>query len=146
MAEGCFISQQQQQQQALLRCQFQLSDDDESRDYESGSVLKRQGSSAPLLSWLQPLATRPPPLPPASVPHLTFPLTFPSGQGDESDTTKVEPVVRAFRAIFSAPPLHCALRLEPFRPVRDGQGTEPALGCDSQPLKWANQKLRVVRV
>ncbi len=139
-------SSQQQHQQPFLRRQFQLSDDVEFRDCEAAGSSDRSASGA-LLSWLQPLATRPPPLPPASVPHLTFPLSYPSGHGNESETSKVEPVVRSFRAIFSAPPPQCALRLEPFRPV--GIGPEiapPQLGGDSQPLKWANQKLRVVRV
>jgi hypothetical protein len=141
-AEDGLLSKQQQQQQALLRAQLHLCDEDEYLDHDLGCN-DRVGGGA-LLSWLQPLASRPPPLPPVSVPHLKFPLTSAIGRGDESEAAKAEPVVRAFRTLFSAPPPQCALRLEPFRHAR------PALSSHNediaQPLKWVEKKLRVVRV
>jgi len=142
-AEACLLSKQQQQQQVLLRRQLQPLDDCESYDLE----LSQRGGGA-LLSWLQPLATRPPPLPPASVPHLTFPLPTSSSNAVEPETTNVEPVVRAFRTLFSAPPPRCTVRHEPFRPPQAAAAADGsqalALGSDAQPLKYANQKLRVV--
>jgi hypothetical protein len=141
MSDDGLLSKQQQQQQMLLRGQLQLFDEDEYHDDDSGCV--DRGGGGALLSWLQPLATRPPLPPPVSVPHLKFPLTSRICQGDDSEATKVEPVVRAFRAIFSAPPAQCALRLEPFRPAHAAPSShdEDTAG----PLKWAEKKLRVVR-
>ena len=148
MAEACLLSKQQQQQQILLRRQLHPLD-----DYESYDVEPSERGEGALLSWLQPLATRPPPLPPVSVPHLTFPLATSSGNAVEPETTNVEPVVRAFRTLFSAPPPRCTVRLEPIRPPQpaaaaDGSQAQAVVsdaGDSAQPLKYANQKLRVVR-
>jgi hypothetical protein len=143
MAEACLLSKQQQQQQILLRRQLNPLDDCESYDLE----LSDRGGERALLSWLQPLATRPPPLRPVSVPHLTFPLPAFNGNGIEPETTKVEPVVRAFRTIISAPPPGCTVRLESIRREQAGVAADGnqalALGS-APPLKYANQKLRVV--
>lgn len=140
--EGLLLSKQQQQQQKLLRQQLQLSDDDECHDHDLGCV--DRGGGGALLSWLQPLATRHPPLPPVSVPHLKFPLTCFTCQSEESEGAKAEPVVRAFRTIFSAPPPQCVLRLEPFCPEQPARSDNDETAA--QPLKWAHQKLRVVSV
>jgi hypothetical protein len=144
--ESYETAHQLKQQRTMLRDQFQLSDNDEPQDHNLGCV--DRGAGGALLSWLQPLATRPPPLPPVSVPHLAFPLPHLACQDGLSETSKVEPVVRAFRTILSSPPLHCAFRLEHFRPIRQqpDKDSHQSDALTSQPLKWHNQRLRVVRV